>query len=433
MSSKAQSLGEKGWLKLDNAAKLFPAIISRDLTSVFRITALLKEPVVYKYISEAVAITSRRFPYFSVSLGSGLFWHYLELNGQPPRIQPEEEIPCTAFAINRKNEPLYRIVVKANRISVEFIHILTDGGGAMEYLKSLLLTYFRLTGKSISQTENIILPESEVSEEEYEDGYRRFFKKLPPPAKLVKAWHLPFSLRERPRLRVLRAEMNSSELLEVARKRKVSVTEYFVAVYFYALQEIFLQEKHGKTIRKVLRIELPVNMRNKCSSRTMRNFSLFVLPELDMRLGQYTFDEIVNSVHHQLRISSDVKQISRFLSQNVSYEKLMLIRMLPLFIKKMAIAAIYRGLASRRFTGIVTNLGLVSLPSEMSELINNIDITPPPPNPKIKVCIGIVSYRDKLRISFCNISNSNELERIILKHLAGEGIKIRIVNNNQEG
>lgn len=431
-SSKVKSIEEKGWLALDNAAKLFPAIISRDLTSVFRITVILKEPVIYSAINEAVNITSKRFPYFSVSLGSGLFWHYLEFTGKPPRILAEEEIPCTAFAINRKNEPLYRIVVKANRISVEFIHILTDGGGAMEYLKSLLLTYFRLTGKSIPETDNIILPDSKVSEEEYEDGYRKFFKKLPPPSKMVKAWHLPFSLRERPRLRVLRAEMNASELLEVARKRKVSVTEYFVAVYFFALQEIFLAEKHGKTIRKVLRIELPVNMRNKCASRTMRNFSLFVLPELDLRLGHYTFDEIVSSVHHQLRISSEVKQISRFLSQNVSYEKLMVIRVLPLFIKKIAIAAIYRGFASKRFTGIVTNLGVVNLPAAMAELIENVDITPPPPNPKIKVCIGIVSYQEKLRISFCNISNSNELERIILKHLVGEGIKIRIINN-QEG
>ena len=123
-----KSIQEIGWLKLDNAAKLFPAIMSDELTAVFRITASLKEPVRFSAIKEAVEVTSRRFPYFSVSLGSGLFWYYLEYNMQLPRIQTEEKIPCTAFAAKRINEPLYRILIKKNRISVEFIHILTDGG-----------------------------------------------------------------------------------------------------------------------------------------------------------------------------------------------------------------------------------------------------------------------------------------------------------------
>ena len=57
---------EIGWLKLDNAAKLFPAIMSAELTSVFRITVFLKKPIKFSAIKEAVEISSRRFPYFSV-------------------------------------------------------------------------------------------------------------------------------------------------------------------------------------------------------------------------------------------------------------------------------------------------------------------------------------------------------------------------------
>lgn len=422
----------KGWYELDNAAKLFPAIISGDLTSVFRITAILKLPVRYSALKEAVDITSQRFPYFSVTLGSGLFWHFLEFIGHPPRIQVEEKIPCTAFAVNRRNELLYRIIVKSNRISVEFIHILTDGGGALEYLKSLLFTYFRLTGNHFDPGNDIIIPDSPVLEEEYEDGYRKFFRKLPPPAKLDKAWHLPFRLGTRPRLKVMQAEMKVEEILNISRKYKVSITEYFVAVYFYALQSIYLSASEAgvKHRKRVLRIELPVNMRNKCSSKTMRNFSLFVLPEIDMRLGTYTFEEIVTSVYHQLRLNSEIKQISRFLSKNVSYEMLFFIRILPLFIKKLAIAAIYRGFASKRFTGIVTNLGRIDLPPEMNSLIDNFRIIAPPPNPKIKVTAALVSFMDKMTISFSNITDSNELERLILKHLTSEGVHVKIINSN---
>src|SRR5450759_157257 len=427
-----KSIQEIGWLKLDNAAKLFPAIMSGELTAVFRITAFLKKPVKFSAIKEAVEITSKRFPYFSVSLGSGLFWHYLEYNHQFPRIQTEEKIPCTAFAAGRKDEPLYRILVKENRISVEFFHILTDGGGAFEYLKSLLYTYFRLTGNRITSTEGIITPENIINEEEMEDGYQRFFKRrIPPPEKLTWAWHLPFRLNEKPRLKVTRAEIALDKLLEIARRHNVTITEYIVSVYLHSLQMIYLEEKEKvkKQRRGVLRIEVPVNLRKKFPSKTMRNFSLFVLPEIDLRLGVYTFEEILKIVNYQLQTGANVKQIGRFLSQNVGHEKSPIIRFLPLFIKSMAISAVYRRLGSNQCSGILTNLGCVKLPKEMEDLIESFEVVPTPPNTHVKICAGMVTFRNHRRLDFCNISRSTSFEMHVLKHLTESGIPVKVLNN----
>jgi NRPS condensation-like uncharacterized protein len=427
-----KSIQEIGWLKLDNAAKLFPAIMSGELTSVFRITAFLKEPVKFFAVKEAVEITSGRFPYFSVSLGIGLFWYYLEYNHQIPRIQTEEKIPCTAFAAKRKNEPLYRILVKENRISVEFIHILTDGGGAFEYLKSLLYTYLRLTGKTIRTSEGILLPESPIADSEMEDGYNRFFRrKIPPPRKLTKAWHVPFNLNEKPRLRIIRSEISLDKLMEVVRGYKVSVTEYVVSVYMFSLQKVYLEEKDNgkKQKRGVLRIEVPVNLRKKFPSITMRNFSLFILPEIDLRLGNYTFEEILKIVHHQLQIGADVKQITRFLSQNVSHEKSPFIRVLPLFIKKMAISTVYKRLGSNQCSGIMTNLGAVNLPEDMEDHIDSFELVPTPPNTHVKISCAMVSFRNKIRLTFCDISQSTRLEKHFLKHFADSGINVKVMNN----
>ena len=425
-----KSIQEIGWLKLDNAAKLFPAIMSGELTSVFRITVFLKKPIKFSAIKEAVGITSGRFPYFSVSLGSGLFWYYLEYNHQLPRIQTEEKIPCTAFAAKRKNEPLYRILVKENRISVEFIHILTDGGGAFEFLKSLLYTYFRLTGNTILSTEGIILPESPITEGEMEDGYKRFFKrKIPPPGKLTKAWHLPYKLNEKPRLKVTSCEIALDKLLPIVKGHNVSVTEYIVSVYLYSLQKIYFEEKAKdiKQKRGVLRIEVPVNMRRRLPSRTMRNFSLFVLPEVDLRLGEYTFEEILKIVSYQLQTGADIKQIGRFLSQNVGHEKSPL-RVLPLFIKSMAISTVYRRLGSTQCSGILTNLGSVKLPDEMADLIDSFELIPTPPNTHVRICAAMVSFRNQLHLNFCNISVSTHFEMHFIKHLTELGIPVRILN-----
>jgi NRPS condensation-like uncharacterized protein len=429
---KTKSIQDIGWFKLDNAAKLFPAIMSGELTSVFRITAFLKKPIRFSAIKEAVDITSRRFPYFSVSLGSGLFWYYLEYNNKPPRIQTEEKIPCTAFAAKRKNEPLYRILVKENRISVEFIHILTDGGGAFEYLKSLLYTYFRFTGNTIHSSEGIILPESPIIDEEMEDGYNRFFrKKIPPPGKLTKAWHMPFTLNGKPRLKVIRSEIALDKLLEIAGNLNVSVTEYLVSVYLFSLQKIYLEEKEKvkKQKRGVLRIEVPVNLRKKFPSKTMRNFSLFVLPEIDLRLGFYSFDEILKIVKYQLQTGADVKQITRFLSQNVGHEKSPFIRMLPLFVKSIAISAVYRRLGTNQCSGILTNLGVVKLPKEMEDLVESFEVVPTPPNTHVKVSCAMVTFRNRLRLDFGNISKSTSFEMHFLKQLTETGIRVKVLNN----
>lgn len=315
---------------------------------------------------------------------------------------------------------------------MEFIHILTDGSGAMEYLKSLLYTYLRLLGNSIGSPEGIILPDSPISEDEVEDSYNRFFRKLPPPGEISKAWHLPFRLNEKPRLRVLLAEIKVDEILELSRNNKVSLTEYLVAVYLFSLQKIYLIEKEKGIKQKfnVLRIELPVNMRNKLPSRTMRNFSLFVTPEIDLRLGIYTFEEILKNVRNYIQASSDIKQIARFMSSNVSHEKLLFIRVLPLIIKRLAIAAFYRGLGSKKCSGIITNLGVVRLSEEMEKMIDSIHIVPPPPNTRVKVSCAIVSFKDKVKMCFCNMTESNELEQSILKHLSDSGIHIKILNNN---
>jgi NRPS condensation-like uncharacterized protein len=427
-----RSVQDIGWLKLDNAAKLFPAIMSGELTSVFRITAFLKSRVKYSALKEAVAITSKRFPYFSMSLGSGLFWYYLEYNKQLPRIQTEEKIPCTAFATRRKNEPLYRILAKRNRISVEFIHILTDGGGASEYIKSLLYTYFKLTGNTIPSPDGIILPESPIADEEMEDGYKRFFrKKTPPPGKLTRAWHLPFKLYEKPRLKVIRSEISLDKLCEVSKKFDVTVTVYLVSVYLYSLQKVYLEEKENgkKQKRGVLRIEVPVNLRKKFPSKTMRNFSLFVLPEIDLRLGVYSFEEIITIVNFHLQTGADVKQISRFLSQNVGHEKSPFVRILPLFIKSLAISAVYRRLGSNQCSGILTNLGVVKLTKEMEDLIDDVEVIPTPPNDHVKISCAMVTFRNHIRLNFGNISRSTRFEMYFIRHLTGSGIPVKILNN----
>ena len=228
----------------------------------------------------------------------------MEYQPEPIPIEVDNRV-CRKFS---ENKILVRVLVKGNSISVEFSHILTDGGGAMEFFKTLIIEYSKLLGAEVPEDFEYIKPDSEISEEEYEDAYNSYFKEeIPPILKRSKAFHLPFALNQKPRFRYMSAMISIEQIKAVAKQKNVNITVYLVAVYIYVLQEIFEElpftSKYKRS--KVIRLQLPVNLRGILPSKTMRNFSLFVMPEIDMRLGHYTFEEILKTVYHQISLETD--------------------------------------------------------------------------------------------------------------------------------
>ncbi|HEY6063648.1 MAG TPA: hypothetical protein VIV35_08570, partial [Chitinophagaceae bacterium] len=174
MTVKIQNTGDF-WLRLDNAAKIYPAIKDRELTSVFRITVELKERIKAKQLLEAAHALEERFPYYKVKMKAGFFWYYLEPDNLPVIPEADNEIPCRAFD---RNELMFRILAKDTMISVEFSHILTDGTGAFEFLKTLLLVYLERCGLPIPPGIPFHHPGELPLTGEYEDSYNHYFKKI---------------------------------------------------------------------------------------------------------------------------------------------------------------------------------------------------------------------------------------------------------------
>jgi NRPS condensation-like uncharacterized protein len=414
------------WLRLDNAAKIYPAIKDNELTSVFRIGAELKDRIKAKPFMEAVQALEKRFPYYKVKLKVGFFWYYLEPENLPIATEPDIDTPCRAFD---KNELMFRVLAKEKNISVEFSHILTDGTGAFEFLKTFLLTYFEKCHVGISTTVSFLQPDETAKEEEYEDAYNRYFKKIEAnPPRIPRAFHVPFPLNDRPRLDLLTAIVPLDILSKKAKEYTVSITEYLIAVYLYSLQQVFEKQTAFRkgVSNKIARIEVPVNLRKLFPTRSMRNFSLYVIPGIDMRLGHYSFEEIVKTVYHQMQLETDSKLISKMISRNVSGEKNSFVRRLPLFIKSFFLSKLY-ALGTRQYSGVITNLGKIDLGPGINSLINQFMFAPPPPNKILKINCGAVGFDNKLVLTFGNITRSKELERLFFTFLTSQNIPVKLV------
>ena len=425
--NNSSEIETKGWISLDNAAKIFPPIIGKSLSSVFRLGCELSEPVRISALNRSIEETCKRFPYYLTSLHKGFFWYFLEYDRNiRPSVVSEDKNPCVAFPARKGNYALFRIVVKGNMLSVEFLHILTDGGGAMEFFRTLLVSYLRNCGYKVPYSEGVIDPSSKVDKAEIEDSYSKYFKKdVPFPPKLENAWHLPFEKEGKEDLVITRGEIAVSELKNISKQNNVTITEYLGSVYLYCLQEIW--NKQQKKDKHIIRLEIPVNMRRGYPSRTMRNFSLFVLPELDLRLGYFSFEEILKHVHNYMQIQTDKKLLSKILARNVKPEKNIFIRTAPVFIKDLVLSAAFKKHGVTKYSGVLTNVGVFKMPAEASVHIKRVYMLPPPPVHNLKLSCGVLSFEDKLCISFANKTGNTEVEKNFFSFLTGKGMKIKIL------
>ncbi|MBT3273453.1 MAG: hypothetical protein HN368_09875 [Spirochaetales bacterium] len=418
----------KSWLTLDNAAKLYPAIRTENLPMVFRISATLKERVKAEALQTAVDNIIDRFPYYKVSLRAGFFWYYLEGNSERLMVRPETDDPCHALPDKDGKGYMLRVQAYKNRISVEFFHILTDGTGGLVFLKSLLCEYFRVLGNSVPAGNGIFSPGETPDPEEFEDAAVRYHtEEVPKPPRLKKAFRLPYPLRAIYRYTCLIGECSAGEVYKLAKKFGVSVTEYLGGVYLYTLQSIYSDLPDSKMKRKhtILRLQIPINLRKIYSSKTMRNFSLFVTPGIDTRLGTYTLEELVKIIHIYMETESSTKYLARQLSRNVNPQKSAFIRGIPLLIKNSLIYTNYTNWGPTQYSGVLTNLGRISMPDNIVDQIESFSFLPPPGR-ELRIHGGVATYGDTMQISFGNVTESRDLERRYFKFLVDSGIHVKI-------
>ena len=113
-------------------------------------------------------------------------------------------------------------------------------------------------------------------------------------------------------------------------------------------------------------------MRRFYPSRTMRNFSLYVSPEIDLRLGPYGFHEIVKRVHHSMSLQVDRRELARQIARNVRAQRNPLIRIMPLFLKDLLFSYVRERMGERPYSGVLTNLGRIVVPEEVTPHIERV-------------------------------------------------------------
>ncbi|MCI9124908.1 MAG: hypothetical protein HFH35_12740 [Eubacterium sp.] len=415
---------EPKWDKLDNTAHLFPVIAGDDMTNVYRISVVLKEAVIGDTLQKALDMVLPKFDGFNVRLRRGVFWYYFEENGKPaPQVREEMTYPCRYILQNRNNSYLFRVTYYKRRINLEVFHVLTDGMGGLNFLKELTYQYLRLSHPKLREQEGDRL--SADTSLNLEDSFLQNYKKSHEKnyrsgrAYIMKA----------PKLRaqefgVIHGFLQIPQLKMVCRGHEMSINEYLVALVVWSIYQGYL---HGAASDRPIRVAVPVNLRPYFDSVTTKNFFVMVSAEFLPQKEVYGLEEVLQIVKDSLRGQIQKDHLESIFSYNVSNEKKLAMRAVPLPIKNLAIRSVYTKSALANTT-TVTNIGNVKVQKVYEpyiEMFHSFLAMSKGQLLKGTIC----SYQDTLAFTFSSVFAEPVVQKVFFRTLAADGLDVRIESN----
>lgn len=417
------------WVRLDNAAKIYPAARRKNWSNVFRQSVTLCDDVDTGVLKSALDVTVKRFPSIAARLRKGVFWYYLQQMESAPEIREECSYPLTYMSKSEMRQCAFRVIVFHNRIAVEFFHSLTDGTGALIFLKSLIAEYLEQKYNIEIPCENGIVNRKELpTEEELEDCFPKNAGMVPASRKDTNAWHMYGEPQRDGFLNLTCFNIPVKEALDMAHKYNSTLTVFMGAVMMKAL--LNLQNEKQPNIRRQKRIKLliPVNLRALFPSVTLRNFAMYCIPELDPRLGDYTLDEICKVIQHKMGSEFTAKHMSCVIATNVNDEKNPLVRLIPLPIKNAVMKAIFDSVGEKKSCLTLSNIGQVKVPEIMAKYIKRFDFILGVQAAAPYNC-GMLSFGDTIYINFIRNIKDAELERHFFSVLQELGLSATVESN----
>lgn len=420
------------WVRLDNAAKIYPAARSKNWSNVFRQSMTLSEKVDTEVLKSALEVIIKRFPSIAARLRKGVFWYYLEQVEATPEIREEKSYPLCFMSKKETRKCAFRVIVYNERIAVEFFHSLTDGTGAMIFLKNLVAEYLEQKyGIEIPLEDGVLDRKAAPSAEELEDCFPKNAGPVPASRRDTDAWRMSGQLQPDGFLNLTCFKLPVKEALEQAHRHNATLTVFMSAVMMKALLNLQNEKKPNRKRQKLIKLLIPVNLRQLYPTATLRNFAMYVIPEINPKLGDYTFDEIVSVIQHKMGFDFTQKHMSSVIATNVNDEKNSLVRLVPLPIKNIVMKMVFNSVGEKKSCLSFSNIGLVKLPETMRSYVKRMDFILSV-QAKAPYNCGMLSYGDTVYINFIRNIQNPELERHFFEVLKELGLSAQVESNRNE-
>ncbi|MGN1346617.1 MAG: hypothetical protein ACI4V1_07505 [Eubacteriales bacterium] len=420
---------EAKWKRLDNAAKIFPALAGREDSEVFRIACTLHEDVDPALLQSALDAAVEEHPSFTDTIRAGLFWYYLEPTRLRPKVHEETEVPLQPL-YDEGHGLLIDISYYKKRINLEIFHAIADGTGAFIFFRSILANYLALAHPE--ELRDVPIERFDSTErEKTSDGFTEYFEPekgsstnfafLGSRADKTKVYR--FSEPRTPDCRQLVTEgvVSVAQIKRAAKAEGATITEFICALLIQSIHSVMPRHDYGKTIR----VAVPVNLRNYFSSNTMRNFFGMIEVQYNFSAkGPHELSDIIRAVKAAFEHELTRENMEQKIASQVKMERHPIVRMCPLVLKDW-IMNLLQSVSMRRRTICLSNVGRIEIQPELAGYIAGFDVF----NSSSKRQVCMCSFGDVMTITFSGVLAEHDVERAFFRSLAGYDSAITISTN----
>jgi NRPS condensation-like uncharacterized protein len=418
-----QKRNHVSWSKLDNAAKIFPCTSNNRDTKVFRFACELKEEVNKSILQEALEQTLEDIPVYRSVLKKGLFWYYLESSTIKPVVQLETKQPCSPLYHKNKKSLLFEVTYYHKRINLEVYHALSDGTGALQFLKTLVQYYIMKSHPEDFEEKTVSMDYDASSTQQKDDSFYKYYtennKKFK--VKMGPAYRVKQPRLSENRISVIEGKLPIADVLKKAHEHHVTLTVFIASLFMCAIEkEMALKDK-----KDPVTIVVPVNLRKYFYSETIRNFFGVINISYQFEKEEPDFEDVLNHIGKSMSEQLTVERLSERMNGLSALEHNMFARPVPLFLKDIIMREANR-ISEKERTASLSNIGKIDMPEELKPYIEGFDVFVSTNIIQICMC----SYEENLTISFTSAYNGTDIQKNFFRSLTKMGIPVQIASNH---
>ena len=155
---------------------------------------------------------------------------------------------------------------------------------------------------------------------------------------------------------------------------------------------------------------------------------MYTTPEIRPRLGHYEFSEICKQVKHRMGLDINPKHMSTLIATNIGTEKVLAVRLVPLFIKNFIMKMVFKSVGERKSSITLSNMGRVELPEAMESYVNRFDFVLGIQSSAPNNC-GVLSWGDTTYVNFIRYIRESSLEQSFYEVLRDLEIPVTVRSN----
>ncbi len=406
------------WHRPDNTSNLFSAVSNESDPHVFHMTIELKERISPRILQGALEQTLPYFRAFDVRYKQHFFGSRFESQIENPVVSKESNVLCRHFTSRTDRGFLFRVLYGDYQIHLEVFHALTDGAGALEFLKAIVYRYIQLAHPMSFDSEQKLVFYGIENADNVVDAYARNYRKVRKAERRDKAaYNIKGKRKNIGNIDVTSLCMKVSDIKAVAKSYEATIGEYITATIILGLIN-----GYKDTIDKPISIELPVNLRPIFQMETSLNFFSNVSIILNPEEFSYSFEEILHCVKKQCKEKINKEMFERRIGFTVWGEKCLVAQMTPVIARNWFLRRMYEICSNNNTLGF-SNLGNVRVVKAFEQYVKSITAFASP-TPMVPIKIVACSVNDEFHMTVSTRLYENILLDSVVSVLKQQGLSM---------